>query len=84
MIAPSLFAAGLVLVVAAAGSGDYVLTVPGEVPICAKSRDTCEAAREAIRTERWPIAARDAVTSCKPSPNCFSARSLVIPGYNDK
>ena len=84
MIAPPLFAAGLVLAVAAAGSGDYILLVPGEAAICAKSRDTCEAAREAIRTERWPIAARDAVTSCRPSPGCFSARSLVIPGYNGK
>ncbi len=48
--------------------------------ICAKSLAACEAAREAIRTGRWPIADPGAATSCRPSPMCFDPASNVIKG----
>ncbi len=76
-------AIGLLFVgAAAAGSGDYVLIVPGEPPICAKSRDTCEAAREAIRKGWWLISRRDAATVCRPMPGCFPESSNHIRGFN--
>lgn len=37
-----------------------------ETAICAKSQATCEAAREAIRMGRWPIAPPDSATACEP------------------
>ena len=80
---PPLFAAGLVLAVAASGSGDYVLTIPGE-RICAKSEHTCEKAREAIQLGRWPIVSPETPTRCTPAPGCFSPESLVIREFNDK
>ncbi len=66
---------------------DYVLTIREhgiDTIICAKSLATCEAARDAIRTGKWPIADPGAVTSCTPSPMCFDPASNVIKGYNDK
>ena len=82
---PSLFALGVVLAVAVAGSGDYELVVPGvDAVICAKSRKVCDEARNAIRDGRWRI---DGVSSgapilCPPHPYCFPARSNCIEGYN--
>ncbi len=73
---------------------DYVLTVTQngvDTLICAKSLPTCEAAREAIISGKWPIAEIDskasrsdsrAATSCRPSPGCFDPSSNVIPGFN--
>jgi len=77
-------AIGLLFIGAAAGSGDYALILDNQPPICAKSEANCETAREAIRTQRWPIARPNAATSRIPMPGCFSAESLVIRGYNDR
>jgi len=73
------------LVAAASGSGDYALIAPNQPPICAKSVEVCEVAREAIK-RGWFLKeiGRDAATYCIASPGCFSAESLVIKGYNDR
>jgi hypothetical protein len=75
-----LFALGLVLTVAAASSGDYALIAPGIPPICAKSSETCEAARIAISKGWFLDLPRDTVTVCQPSPGCFDPVSLEIRG----
>jgi hypothetical protein len=75
----------LVAGAAVAGSGDYVLIVPlPEKPglhICAKSHESCEMAREAVRAGWFLEGLRDAPTRCEPDPNCFSDRSNCIPRY---
>ncbi len=79
----------LVAGAAVAGSGDYMLIVPlPETPgrgICAKSQQSCEAARAAIKNG-WFLTEvmRGAPTFCIPWPGCFSEESNVIRGYNDK
>lgn len=62
-------------------AGDYALTIPGEPPVCAKSAETCEAARTAIAQGWLPPIPPNAETSCAPSPRCFSERENCIPGY---
>lgn len=80
VFAPPIFAAALVLTLAAAGSGDYELVAPGRPNTCAKSAANCELAREAIR-RGWIEGTVPSV--CKPSPGCFSPASNVIQGFND-
>lgn len=65
---PALFATVVVL----AASTDFALIVLDHPPICAKSRETCEAARRAIASgwlfkELRP----DVPTRCEPRPGCF-------------
>jgi hypothetical protein len=75
---------------AGSGDGDWALLIPGEKPICAKSEATCYAARDAIGAGRWTplgidrsyLNASIAFIDCKPSPGCFPAASLTIPGFN--
>ncbi len=82
----------IALAVVLAGSAvaeptDYVLVVTQngvDTLICAKSLPTCEVAREAIRTGRWPIADPGAATSCRPAPGCFDPASNVIRGFNGR
>ncbi len=77
---PVIAAASYLLTLAA--SGDYVLSLPGERPICAKSRETCEEARAAIAARRWPIVPRETPTRCTPMPGCFQERSNCIARFN--
>lgn len=68
-------AAGFVL----AGAADWGL-VSRDTVICAKSRETCETALEAVRRgwlRDWPPDAR-----CVAMPGCFSDESECIAGYN--
>ncbi len=91
-LAPALLAFVVVLGTAAAdsGDGDWELLIPGEPPICAKSSDACNEARDALAEGRWlpvgadPQHAPFRYIICKPHPGCFPAASLTIPGYNDK
>ena len=77
------FLAGLILAGAllALAVPDYELLV-GSERICAKSAAACAEAQEAIRTGRWPIAPKDAPTTCVAHPGCFSERSNCIANYN--
>lgn len=80
-------AVAIVLAVAAAGSGDYELIVPGWPdalsPICAKSETVCDAARLAIFEGRLDdIAPQGTRTRCVAHPQCFPAESNFIPGYS--
>jgi hypothetical protein len=87
----SAFLAGLVLAGSLAalavaepsdGQDDYELLVAGQPPICAKSRDTCEAARTAIVRGWLADMKQDAPTICRPHPNCFSKESNCIRNFN--
>lgn len=69
------------LIIFVGASADYALLV-GSERICAKSSETCEAARAAIAAGRWPITAPDTPTRCEPAPNCFARDSNTIKGYN--
>lgn len=80
-------ALALVIGASAAGSGDadWMLLIPGEPLICAKSERGCRDAQAAIAAGRWDAGVpRDTPTVCRPSPSCFSSSSLVIKGFNDK
>lgn len=70
-------------VASTAGSSDFELITPLSERICAKSHATCEAARAAV-AKGWFLGElpRDAVTECRPAPNCFTERSGCIEGYN--
>ena len=75
----------LAVILLLAQAGDYALIVRQygtDTLICAKSRETCEAARKAIANGYWPIAPKDTITSCTPSPQCFSYDSNTIKGFN--
>ena len=75
--------AALAVALVLCGASDWTLTVTQrgiQTNICAKSRDTCEAARSAIAAGRWSVAPPDAVTECRPSPDCFSPESERIKG----
>lgn len=65
-----------------AASSDYVLILPTGERICAKSAETCEVARAAIATGRWPIVPRGTPTRCTPAPGCFEPPSNCISGFN--
>lgn len=77
---PPVFAIAVVLAAAAAGSGDYALSLPNEPPTCAKSQATCEQARVAVRKGWLPDVPRDAPTDCVPAPGCFAPASNFIAG----
>lgn len=85
MIVPApLFAAAAVsLTLLIGGVGDYELVTQLPERICAKSLDTCETAREAIR-RGWFLTElpRDTPTHCRPAAGCFGPASLTIPGFN--
>lgn len=51
--------------------------------ICAKSRETCEAAVEAHRRNWFAPDLAGSELVCQPQPGCFSAESEVISGFND-
>lgn len=83
-LGPAAFAAVLVLVASAAGSGDYelVLTPPSPEAICAKSLSTCEAAIGAVRDFGLFVDLRIVEMRCRPRPNCFSDSSNFIAGQH--
>ncbi len=93
-LAPALLALVVVLGTAAAGSGDrdYALTIPGEHPICSKSEESCNAARDAIGSGKWTplgmdrreLDAKFQAIDCVPHPSCFPEASNVIRGFNDR
>lgn len=74
------FAVGFVLI----GASDFELVVEGVPgPICAKSAAVCEAARRAIRDDKWSLGVpADTPSRCTPHPDCFSFESNFIAGYN--
>ena len=79
-VPPAIFAIAVVL----AAASDWELRVEGlDGPICAKSREVCETARDAIRSGRWALGVpRDVATGCVPHANCFSPESECIASYN--
>ncbi len=81
---------GLALAFVLAGSAvwaeptDYVLVLPTGERVCAKSAETCVAARRAIERGWWPILPSGSGIRCEPHPGCFDPASNVIPGFNDR
>lgn len=63
-------------------SQDWALPLGDGSHICATTRGSCEAAMDAVRAGRWPVARRDAPLLCSPHPGCFSPASECIQGYN--
>ena len=75
-----------------AGATDWGLVIsetgPTDSVICAKTQESCELAREAIR-KGWLNRGgdgipRDTTTVCRPTPECFSEESNCIAGFNCK
>lgn len=66
-----------------APSEDWALVINGE-ETCAKSRRSCEIARDAIMEDRWRLigTAPPYDLACRPHPRCFSDASLCIKEYN--
>lgn len=80
-----IFAAAVVLLAAASGSGDYVLVLPERgvaAGSCAKSAETCEAARRAALAGWLPGVPAGTQGRCEPRPECFAPSSNTIPGFN--
>ena len=84
ILPPAIFAAALVLVAAASGTGDYELVTvpPAPEPICAKSLATCQAAMDAVRDLGLFAELGIAEMRCVPHPGCFPERSNCIKGYS--
>lgn len=86
MILPApIFAVAVVFLVAASGSGDYVLVMPERgiaTGSCSKSAETCEAARQAAYAGWLHGVPAGTPSRCEPSPGCFTAESLCIRGYS--
>jgi hypothetical protein len=73
--------AALAAVLMLASATDYALVLPHERD-CAKSAQTCEAARQAIGRGWLPGVAPGTPARCEPAPDCFSARSDCIANFN--
>jgi hypothetical protein len=91
---PAVFAASLVLSLAATGSGDpdlglgdYELIIEisptMNVTACAKSERMCLQAIESVRMHRWTEFDPSVPMRCTAHPGCFSPESNTIKGFND-
>ena len=78
---PIALAISFVTFAAWADDTDYAL-IAGVQRICAKDREACELARQAIRYRYLDWFPADTPTRCEHSPGCFSARSNCIQGYS--